>query len=112
MAKRKITPPEYGTPDEESPEWTADDFKRARSVKEFFPELLKAVENYRSRVRGRPRKDNPKQHVSLRLDPKVIEGFKAQGPGWQSRINEVLLQELARKPKRKPQRAARLKRAA
>ncbi len=40
--------------------------------------------------RGRPKLDKPKQHVSLRLDPDVIERFKASGPGWQGRINEAL----------------------
>ena len=42
------------------------------------------------RRRGRPRVTNPKAQVSLRLDPEVIEKFRATGPGWQSRINEVL----------------------
>jgi uncharacterized protein (DUF4415 family) len=40
--------------------------------------------------RGRPKLDQPKQHVSLRLDPDVIASFKAGGPGWQARINEAL----------------------
>jgi uncharacterized protein (DUF4415 family) len=42
------------------------------------------------RLRGRPRLDAPKLLVSLRLDPDVIERFRATGPGWQSRINDVL----------------------
>ncbi len=44
--------------------------------------------------RGRPKLDNPKQQVSLRLDPDVIEGFRATGPGWQSRINDTLKKAL------------------
>jgi uncharacterized protein (DUF4415 family) len=28
--------------------------------------------------------------ISIRLDQEVIAKFKATGPGWQSRINEVL----------------------
>lgn len=40
--------------------------------------------------RGRPKMEQTKQHVSLRLDPDVIESFKAGGPGWQARINEAL----------------------
>jgi uncharacterized protein (DUF4415 family) len=40
--------------------------------------------------RGRPKSDNPKQPVSLRLDREVIDWFKRQGSGWQSRINEEL----------------------
>jgi uncharacterized protein (DUF4415 family) len=40
--------------------------------------------------RGRPRLENPKQPVSLRLDRDVIEWFKGKGDGWQTRINEEL----------------------
>ena len=32
----------------------------------------------------------PKQDVHIRLDPAVLRWFKAQGPGYQTRINEVL----------------------
>lgn len=42
------------------------------------------------RRRGRPPLDRPKQAVSLRLEAGVIEKFKATGPGWQRRMNEVL----------------------
>lgn len=31
-----------------------------------------------------------KELISLRLDQDVIEWFKAQGPGYQTRINSVL----------------------
>ena len=40
--------------------------------------------------RGRPKSANPKQHVNMRLDPDVLDYFKAGGPGWQSRINAAL----------------------
>lgn len=46
------------------------------------------------RVRGRPRVQNPKHLVSLRLDPEIVDRFRATGSGWQSRINEVLRQNL------------------
>ncbi|WP_404382297.1 BrnA antitoxin family protein [Caenispirillum salinarum] len=32
----------------------------------------------------------PKTPVSLRLDTDIVEHFKAQGPGYQTRINAVL----------------------
>jgi len=48
----------------------------------------------RIRGRGRPALDAPKRLVSLRLDPEVIDRFRATGPGWQSRINEVLREHL------------------
>ncbi len=31
-----------------------------------------------------------KQAISIRLDQDLIDYFKAQGPGWQRRINAVL----------------------
>ncbi|MEK6541124.1 MAG: BrnA antitoxin family protein [Pseudomonadota bacterium] len=40
--------------------------------------------------RGRPKSELPKQAVSLRLDPDVVEWFRAKGAGWQTRINETL----------------------
>lgn len=39
---------------------------------------------------GRPQSENTKKLVSLRLDPDIIERFRATGPGWQSRINTAL----------------------
>jgi uncharacterized protein (DUF4415 family) len=39
---------------------------------------------------GRPKKAEPKEAVSLRLDPEVVAHFRAGGPGWQSRINAAL----------------------
>ena len=40
--------------------------------------------------RGRPIAAAPKVSTTIRLDPEVIAHFKAEGPGWQSRINEAL----------------------
>jgi uncharacterized protein (DUF4415 family) len=68
------------------PELTEDDFKNARPFAEVFPDLAESIR----RARGRPAVATPKQQISLRLDPEVIEKFKATGKGWQSRINDVL----------------------
>lgn len=46
--------------------------------------------------RGRPKSEAAKKLVSLRLDPDIIERFRATGPGWQSRINMVLREYLAK----------------
>ncbi|MGN6685716.1 MAG: BrnA antitoxin family protein, partial [Devosia sp.] len=32
----------------------------------------------------------PKQAISLRVDADVLDKFKADGPGWQSRMNDAL----------------------
>ena len=51
--------------------------------------------------RGRPPSANAKKLVSLRLSPEVIAHFKADGPGWQTRINETLVKAVARAQKRR-----------
>lgn len=40
--------------------------------------------------RGRPKADVTKVSTTIRLDPDIIEAFKAEGAGWQSRINDAL----------------------
>ena len=45
-------------------------------------------------VRGIARKGLPKAArkaaISLRVDPEVLDWFKVQGPGYQTRINSIL----------------------
>ena len=43
-----------------------------------------------------PQKAPTKKLVSLRLPPEVIEHFKADGPGWQTRIERTLLEAVKR----------------
>lgn len=40
--------------------------------------------------RGRPKADVTKVSTTIRLDPDVIAAFRAEGSGWQSRINDAL----------------------
>ena len=50
------------------------------------------------RVRGKNR--NPtKERISIRLDRDVLAGFRATGPGWQTRVNAVLKAWLAENTK-------------
>jgi uncharacterized protein (DUF4415 family) len=44
--------------------------------------------------RGRPRGSNKRQ-VAIRLDLDIIERFKAEGAGWQSRLNAALREWMA-----------------
>jgi len=78
--------PKYGTPDEENPEWTEEDFRRARPFSDVLPELAAALK----RARGRPKLPKPKLPVSLRIDQDVLNAYKATGKGWQQRMNEAL----------------------
>jgi uncharacterized protein (DUF4415 family) len=72
--------------DPDNPEWTEEDFKNARPFTEVFPELAESIR----RARGRPTLENPKKQVTLRLDSEVVARFRAEGRGWQSRINDIL----------------------
>ncbi len=42
------------------------------------------------RGRGRPALDVKRPTLNMRVDADVLDAFKATGPGWQTRINEVL----------------------
>lgn len=68
-----------------APDLGAEDFARLRPASEVVPEI---VEAYR-RSRG-PQKARTKVPVSIRLNPDVVDYFRTQGQGWQSRINEIL----------------------
>ena len=60
------------------------------------PRQLKAMVPMRA-LRGRPKSANPKQLVSVRYSPEVLEYFKATGEGWQSRMDGVLRQYVSRR---------------
>ena len=38
-----------------------------------------------------PQKAPTKTPISIRLDPRVVAHFKAEGVGWQTRVNDALL---------------------
>lgn len=83
--------------DAEIPELTAEDFRRMRPAREVLPKLIGArAAAELLRPRGRPRKDNPKAQVTLRLDAEVLDHFKSGGAGWQTRINAALKRAVAK----------------
>lgn len=71
---------------DENPEWTDEDFARARLASEIHPPHVVAA---LVRSRG-PQQASTKQQVTLRLDKDILAKFRATGPGWQSRINDAL----------------------
>lgn len=42
------------------------------------------------RSRGRPAGSGTKEQVALRLDRDLLDALRASGPGWQTRVNELL----------------------
>ena len=51
-------------------------------------------------LRGRPKSESPKQLVSVRYSQEVLAYFKSTGDGWQSRMDEVLREHVARQSRR------------
>lgn len=41
-------------------------------------------------LRGRPRIARPKAALTMRVDADTLDALKASGPGWQTRVNELL----------------------
>ena len=73
--------------DPNAPEATEDQLAQAQPFSDAFPALADAM---RRNLGGRPKAENPKVAVSLRLDQDVVARFKEAGPGWQTRMNRAL----------------------
>ena len=69
--------------DPDNPPATAEQLANAKPIDPESP-IGKIV------FRGRPKLANPKKAISLRVDADVLEYFKADGKGWQTRMNEAL----------------------
>ena len=76
--------------DEENPEWTEEDFRRARPARDVLPEIVGKKTADDILRRGLMPQGTHKTSVTIQLDADVIKHFKASGQGWQNRINEAL----------------------
>jgi uncharacterized protein (DUF4415 family) len=63
------------------------------------PAQLKAMVPMRV-LRGRPKSESKKLLVSVRYSPEVVAYFKSTGDGWQSKMDGVLRQYVARHSRR------------
>lgn len=72
--------------DEENPEWTEEDFKRAKR----FPELPESLQTKLKRITRGPQKAPVKERITIRLSPEVVASFRATGEGWQTRLDAAL----------------------
>jgi len=73
----------------ESPELTEAEFAQMKPAKEVLPQSF-FEELAQARKAGRPRIEKPKQAITLRVDPDVIERFQSQGKDWRARMSEAL----------------------
>ena len=60
------------------------------------PKQMKAMVPMRV-LRGRPKSASTKKLVSMRYSPEVLKYFRSTGEGWQSRIDKVLQEYVARR---------------
>jgi uncharacterized protein (DUF4415 family) len=91
-AKRKFL---RNTPEEEAaiqrgidadPDTYAPSDEELKQLKPLFP-------------RGRPKSENPKVSVTMRLDAHVVKFFRSGGEGWQTRLNAFLAAHVKRASK-------------
>ena len=64
-------------------------------AKPLTPKQLKSLVPMQA-LRGRPKSEHKKLLVSVRYSQEVVEFFKSTGEGWQSRMDGVLRQYVAR----------------
>jgi uncharacterized protein (DUF4415 family) len=83
--KREVKYTAADLADVENPPLTDEELSRLRPAREVIPDVLKLVRRFRGR-----QKAPTKRLISLRLDPDVVDHFRARGPGWQARINSTL----------------------
>ena len=83
--------------DPDNYESTDEELAQAKPMAEALPELHAALmAEIAKRKAGRPKAVVTKQTIAIRLDPDVLEAFKATGPGWQTRMNEALREWIER----------------
>jgi len=89
MVKRPQEP--AARPDEDNPAWTQAQMRRARPALQVIAEAFGTdAAVMLKRGRGRPAKPDRKVNQTLRLDADVLDAYRQSGPGWQTRINQVL----------------------
>jgi uncharacterized protein (DUF4415 family) len=74
-----------------------DFWEKAKPAREFFTAQWGAAnaeifleENRRSIGQRGKQKAPVKEKVTVRLDADILDGFRATGKGWQTRMNDVL----------------------
>jgi len=78
--------------DAESPELDDAFFARAKSADQALgPAFMLKAE----RAPGRPKVDEPKEPVSIRLRPDVLNHLRSTGAGWQTRVDDALAKLIA-----------------
>ncbi|MHB8286218.1 MAG: BrnA antitoxin family protein [Caulobacteraceae bacterium] len=87
MPKReKTTSGDAWIDPDDAPDWATEVFDLAEAAE--GERILRPATGVLKR--GRPRLDQPKVRVTLRLDADVLDKLRDDGPGWQTRANGLL----------------------
>ena len=81
-----------------APEWPEETWDRAQIS--IGGKVVRPATGTLTRAGRPPLGDEPKQQVTLRLPRDVIGHFKQAGPGWQTRISDLLSRHVAKDKKR------------
>jgi uncharacterized protein (DUF4415 family) len=95
MTRKNVKSRRISTDRDTAPAWTKKALERAELAE--GGKVLRPAKGTLTRARGRPKLENPKEQVSIRLDPEVLKAFRKMGQGWQGRMNDALREWLARK---------------
>jgi uncharacterized protein (DUF4415 family) len=86
-------------PDPEMEEFQAALLRSAEQAMRGEIAAVHTPDQIMARRRGRPAgttKTDTKVSINLRLDPGVLAALRATGRGWQTRVNDVMREWLAR----------------
>ncbi|MBU6291982.1 MAG: BrnA antitoxin family protein [Burkholderiales bacterium] len=83
--KKRVTATTWTDPDD-APELNDEFFERADEYD--GQKLIK---------RGRPPSTSTKISTTIRFDAEIVAAFRADGPGWQSRMNDALREWLSQR---------------
>lgn len=87
--KRPLPPDDF----DPMPELTDEQIKQFRPASELFAEWGIPM----PKPPGRPKAEQTKVSVTIRVDGDVLDHFKKGGRGWQTRMHEVLAREAHKK---------------
>lgn len=83
-------------PPADNPEWTEEDFSRARPASEVLGKEAAAL---LIRKRGRPAKppEERKKQLALRISPDLRTAMRSSGTGWMSSAEKALRREFLKR---------------
>jgi len=75
-------------------------FHEEASIASILRTQIKIDELERARGQRGPQKSPTKERVALRLDRNIVDHFRHDGPGWQTRTSDALAERVKRDPRR------------